>query len=67
MGRDILSRVVYGAQVSLLVGVLAVAIMVPLGMILGAIAAYYGGLWDSIIMRFADTVYSFPFVLFAIA
>jgi peptide/nickel transport system permease protein len=67
MGRDILSRVVNGAQVSLLIGVLAVAVSVALGMVLGAIAAYYGGIWDSIIMRLADTFYSFPFVLFAVA
>jgi peptide/nickel transport system permease protein len=66
-GRDIASRVVYGARVSLLVGVVAVAIMVVIGLILGALAAYYGGWWDSIIMRTADIFFAFPYVLFAIA
>jgi len=67
LGRDIASRVVYGARVSLLVGVVAVAIMVILGLILGAMAAYYGGIWDSVIMRLADIFYAFPYVLFAVA
>jgi peptide/nickel transport system permease protein/oligopeptide transport system permease protein len=67
MGRDVLCRVIYGAQVSLRIGVLAVVVMLVLGMFLGAIAAYYGGIVDSVIMRLADTFYSFPFILFAIA
>jgi peptide/nickel transport system permease protein len=67
MGRDVLSRVIYGGAVSLKVGILAVAIMLAAGVLLGALSGYYGGLWDAVIMRFADTVYSFPFVLFAIA
>jgi peptide/nickel transport system permease protein len=66
LGRDVASRVVYGARVSLIVGVLAVAIMVAIGLILGALAAYYGGLWDAIIMRTADVFFAFPYILFAI-
>jgi len=66
LGRDIASRVIYGARVSLLVGVVAVAIMVLIGLIAGAIAAYYGGWWDAIIMRTADVFFAFPYVLFAI-
>ena len=67
LGRDIASRVVYGARVSLMVGIVAVAIMVIIGLILGAIAAYYGGIWDSLVMRTADVFFAFPYILFAIA
>jgi peptide/nickel transport system permease protein len=66
LGRDVASRVVYGARVSLIVGVVAVAIMITIGLIMGALAAYYGGIWDSIIMRLADMFYAFPYILFAI-
>ncbi len=67
LGRDIASRVIYGARVSLIVGVVAVFIMVVIGLIMGAIAAYYGKIWDSIIMRTADVFFAFPYILFAIA
>ncbi|MGI5939354.1 MAG: ABC transporter permease [Thermoleophilia bacterium] len=66
MGRDIASRVIYGARVSLMVGVVAVAIMVAVGLVAGAIAAYYGGWWDAVIMRIADIFFAFPYILFAI-
>lgn len=66
LGRDVASRVVYGARVSLMVGVLAVAIAVILGLIAGALAAYYGGIWDALIMRTADVFFAFPYILFAI-
>lgn len=66
LGRDIASRVIYGARVSLLVAVLAVAMMVILGLVVGAVAGYYGGWWDAILMRTADIFYAFPYVLFAI-
>lgn len=67
LGRDIASRVIYGAQYSLIVGVVAVLIMVVIGLVMGAIAAYYGGIWDSVIMRTADVFFAFPYMLFAIA
>jgi peptide/nickel transport system permease protein len=66
LGRDVASRVVYGARVSLSVGVLAVGVMLIIGLFLGALAAYYGGLWDAIVMRMADVFLAFPYILFAI-
>lgn len=67
LGRDVAARVVYGARVSLRVGVLAVSISVVIGLLMGAIAAFYGGLSDTIIMRLADVFFAFPYILFAIA
>lgn len=66
LGRDVLSRVIYGSRVSLMVGLLATAISAILGLIMGALAAYYGGKWDAIIMRLADTFLAFPYTLFVI-
>lgn len=66
-GRDVASRVVYGAAVSLRVGLLAVGISIVLGVVFGALAAYYGGFWDTLIMRLADVFLAFPYILFAIA
>jgi peptide/nickel transport system permease protein/oligopeptide transport system permease protein len=66
LGRDVLSRVIYGARISLAVGVLATAISTVIGLIMGAIAAYYGGIWDTIIMRLADIFLAFPYTLFVI-
>lgn len=67
LGRDILARVVYGARISLAVGVIATLIAVALGLIMGALAAYYGGLLDSLVMRLTDVFLAFPYILFAIA
>ena len=67
LGRDVLCRVIYGARVSLMVGLLATAISTVLGLIMGALAAYYGGIWDTIIMRLADIFLAFPYTLFVIA
>lgn len=66
MSRDIASRIIYGARASLLVGVVAVGIMLVIGLVMGGVAAYYGGIWDSIIMRATDIFFAFPYVLFAI-
>jgi peptide/nickel transport system permease protein/oligopeptide transport system permease protein len=67
LGRDVLARIIYGARISLAVGLVAVSISVIIGLIMGALAAYYGGLWDAIIMRLADVFLAFPYILFAIA
>jgi len=66
LGRDVLSRLIYGARVSLLVGLTAVLIGGALGVVLGMIAGYVGGRVDAIIMRLADIQLAFPFILLAI-
>ena len=67
LGRDVLCRVVYGARISLAVGLLATAISTVIGLVMGALAAYYGGIWDTIIMRLADIFLAFPYTLFVVA
>lgn len=67
LGRDVLCRVIYGARISLAVGVLATLISTVIGLIMGSISAYYGGIWDTIIMRLADIFLAFPYILFVIA
>lgn len=66
LGRDMLSRILYGARVSLTIGFLAVALAGTIGVVLGLLAGYFGGLVDTIIMRVADVQLSFPMVLMAI-
>ncbi|GIV83128.1 MAG: cytochrome c550 [Candidatus Roseilinea sp.] len=67
LGRDIFSRVLYGARVSLPVALAVVAMSGALGVLLGAIAGYTGGLLDESIMRVADAVLAFPSLILAIA
>jgi len=59
-GRDILSRMIYGSRISLSIGFVAVGIAVTLGTLLGAIAGYFGGRADWLIMRLVDVLYAFP-------
>ena len=66
-GRDVLSQVMIGSRVSLSVGFIAVAIALLIGILLGALAAYYGGWVDSMIMWFINVVWSIPTVLLVIA
>jgi peptide/nickel transport system permease protein len=65
-GRDLLTRIIYGARISLLVGFLSVSISVLVGGTLGALAGYYRGRLDAIISRLADLLLAFPFLIFAI-
>ena len=60
LGRDVLSRIIWGGRISLLVGFVAVSITIVIGAILGALAGYYGKIIDSIIMRFVDIMLCFP-------
>ena len=67
LGRDIFSRVLVGAQISLAAGVFAVLIGAAIGTVLGLVAGYYEGWWDRIIMRICDVLFAFPGILLAIA
>jgi peptide/nickel transport system permease protein len=66
LGRDVLSRILYGARYSLLIGVVSVFIGLSIGMVIGATAGYAGGVVDSILMRVMDVMLAIPGLLFAI-
>jgi oligopeptide transport system permease protein len=66
LGRDVLSRVIYGARVSMLVGFIPVIIILLVGISIGLWSGYRGGRTDNLLMRFTDIVYAFPDLLFYI-
>lgn len=63
IGRDVLSRLLYGTRVSLTVGVLSTLLATGIGVVLGLLAGYFGGIVDQLIMRFTDMIMSFPYIL----
>lgn len=67
VGRDILSRILYGARLSLGMGVLAITITAAIGIVIGTISGFFGGIIDQIIMRIMDMVLAFPTLILAMA
>ncbi|MDO6730044.1 ABC transporter permease [Marinovum sp. 2_MG-2023] len=65
-GRDVLSAMLYGGRISLLVGIGAVALSVVIGMIVGLVAGYFGGMTDAVLMRVAEIQFAFPPILIAL-
>ena len=66
VGRDILARTIYGGQISILIGLTAATVEVLLGILIGALAGYYGGLVDNILMRFTEAMLNIPQILLLI-
>lgn len=66
-GRDIYSRMLYGAQVSLMVGVAGMVVALIIGIVIGAVGGYYGGWLDEVLMRTMDVLLAFPFIVLGIA
>jgi peptide/nickel transport system permease protein len=67
LGRDLLVRILYGARISLMVGVVATLLATVAGVVVGIVGGYLGGVADAVLARFMDVVLSFPYLLFAIA
>ena len=66
MGRDLLSRILYGARISLMVGFVATSVALVIGVSWGIVAGYFGGRIDSVMMRIVDVLYGLPFIIFII-
>lgn len=67
IGRDVFSRVVYGARVSLRIGILATLISLTIGLLLGSVAGYFGNVADTLIMRMTDVFLAIPYIVLAVA
>ena len=65
-GRDVYTRLLYGGRVSLMVGISVTILVISFGTLIGSVAGYFGGIVDSILMRFTDFVLNFPFLVFVI-
>ncbi len=66
LGRDLLARIIYGGQVSIMIGLVGALASMFIGVVLGALSGYIGGRFDSIMMRFVDIMYSLPYMLLVI-
>lgn len=60
VGRDLLARTIYGGQISIIIGILAVVVSIIVGVLVGAVSGYYGGVTDSILMRFTEAMFNIP-------
>ncbi|UCD98942.1 MAG: ABC transporter permease [Chloroflexota bacterium] len=60
VGRDLLARTIYGGQISIIIGVLAVVVSIVVGVLVGAVSGFYGGMTDSVLMRFTEAMFNIP-------